>query len=472
MVRTRAIVDLRTCVSPTSTTNRMEPIGRLAGGVAHDFNNILTVILGNASHLLERTGTSVEGQEVIRAAERAANLTKQLLLFSRKQVLQPVDLDLNAVVGNLTRMLQRILGEDILLRADFAARLPIIHADQGMMEQVLLNLAVNARDAMPNGGELCVSTRLSLATTPDAVRPADLPTGAYVCLSVRDTGTGIAAQTLPRIFEPFFTTKEAGKGTGLGLATVYGIVKQHGGGIAVDSTPGYGATFHVYLPLAERPVAAAAPRPVESMGGGDECLLVVEDERAVRDLVVRVLKQHGYRVLAATSGAEALELWQAHRAEIALLVTDVVMPGGLTGLELATRLSADRPDLRVVFTSGYSRETSAGAVSLVPGIDFLEKPYHVRQLLSIVRRRLDAPDASVAGPRPPTAAGHARRGAVIWRIAAPATMERPDASRSCHHPFRRSSPPPRRSVPGSTATPRRRRNSWWASGRLGPDSPR
>jgi len=382
---------------------KMEAIGRLAGGVAHDFNNILTVILGNATHLLERTGPSVEGQEVIRAAERAANLTKQLLLFSRKQVLQPVDLDLNTVVGTMTRMLQRILGEDIQLRADFAARLPVVHADQGMMEQVLLNLAVNARDAMPHGGELCVSTRLSLADTADRMRPADLRTGACVCLSVRDTGTGIAAETLPRIFEPFFTTKEAGKGTGLGLATVYGIVKQHGGGIAVDSTPGHGATFHVYLPLADRPVTVTAPRPAEATVGGNECLLVVEDERAVRDLVVRVLKQHGYHVLAAKSGAEALDVWQSHRTEIALLITDVVMPGGVTGLELATRLSADRPDLRVVFTSGYSRETSSSAVSLVPGIDFLEKPYHVRQLLSIVRRRLDAPDVVMASyvPAPP-----------------------------------------------------------------------
>jgi two-component system cell cycle sensor histidine kinase/response regulator CckA len=231
-------------------------------------------------------------------------------------------------------------------------------------------------------------------------RPVDLGDGDYVCMSVRDTGTGIPPQTLERIFEPFFTTKEAGKGTGLGLATVYGIVKQHGGSVAVESTPGQGATFHVYLPLTHRPAAATAARSAETTVGGAECLLVVEDERAVRDLAVRMLKQHGYRVLAARSGVEALEVWQTHRAQIALLMTDVVMPGGLTGLELASRLSADRPDLRVVFTSGYSREMSAAAVALVPGIDFLEKPYRVRQLLSIVRRRLDAPDVSLAGPVP------------------------------------------------------------------------
>ena len=376
---------------------KMEAIGRLAGGVAHDFNNLLTVILGNATQLLDETPGQDEVREIVKASERAANLTKQLLLFSRKQVMQPKHLDLNAVLSDLSRMLQRILGEDITLRAEFSGGLPAIHADQGMMEQVLLNLAVNSRDAMPHGGELHIVTRLSRAGSDEAQRPADLVDADYVRMSVRDTGSGIPPDTLGRIFEPFFTTKEAGKGTGLGLATVYGIVKQHGGSVAVESAPGQGATFHVYLPLAHRPAAVTTSRPVETPAGGAECLLVVEDERAVRDLAVRMLKQHGYRVLAAKSGVEALEVWQAHRAEISLLITDVVMPGGLTGLDLATRLSAERPELRVVFTSGYSRETSSSAVSLVPGIDFLEKPYHVRQLLSIVRRRLDAPPAVPAG---------------------------------------------------------------------------
>ena len=379
---------------------KMEAIGRLAGGVAHDFNNLLTVILGNATQLLDEAPGQDEAREIVKASERAANLTKQLLLFSRKQVMQPRDLDLNAVLSDLSRMLQRILGEDITLRAEFAGGLPAVHADQGMMEQVLLNLAINSRDAMPHGGELHIVTRLSRAGSHDAHRPVDLADADYVCVSVRDTGTGIPPETLGRIFEPFFTTKEAGKGTGLGLATVYGIVKQHGGSVTVESAPGHGATFHVYVPLTHRPAEATAARSAETAVGGAECVLVVEDERAVRDLAVRMLKQHGYRVLAAKSGVEALAVWQAHRAEIALLMTDVVMPGGLTGLELATRLSADRPDLRVVFTSGYSRDTSSSAVSLVPGVDFLEKPYHVRQLLSIVRRRLDAPLASMAGPVP------------------------------------------------------------------------
>ena len=372
---------------------KMEAIGRLAGGVAHDFNNLLTVILGNATQLLDGAPGQDEAREIVKASERAANLTKQLLLFSRKQVMQPKHLDLNAVLSDLSRMLQRILGEDITLRTAFAGGLPSIHADQGMMEQVLLNLAVNSRDAMPDGGELHIITSVSRAGSHDAQRPADLADADYVCMSVRDTGSGIPPDTLGRIFEPFFTTKEAGKGTGLGLATVYGIVTQHGGSVAVESAPGHGATFHVYLPVAHRPAVATAPVPVETTAGGAECLLVVEDERAVRELAVRMLKQHGYRVLAARSGVEALDVWQAHRTEIALLMTDIVMPGGLTGLELATRLTADRPDLRVVFTSGYSREVSANAVSLVPGVDFLEKPYRVRQLLSIVRRRLDATDA-------------------------------------------------------------------------------
>jgi two-component system, cell cycle sensor histidine kinase and response regulator CckA len=268
-----------------------------------------------------------------------------------------------------------------------------------MMEQVLLNLAVNSRDAMPTGGELHVATRLSVAGAADPPRPADLGDGDFVCLSVRDTGIGIPPETLARIFEPFFTTKEPGKGTGLGLATVYGIAAQHEGRVVVESTVGEGATFHVFLPVAVAPVRrdttppADRPQPNE---GRAECLLVVEDESAVRELAARVLRRHGYRVLTASSGAEALEVWAAHRAGIALLMTDLVMPGGMTGFALAGRLIAERPDLRVLFTSGYSREVSAGDVSLVPGVDFLEKPYRVDHLLNIVRRRLDAPvDPSV-----------------------------------------------------------------------------
>jgi PAS domain S-box-containing protein len=393
---------------------KMEAIGRLAGGVAHDFNNLLTVILGNATQLLEEAGGGDEVREIVSASERAANLTKQLLLFSRKQVMQRTDVDLNAVLGNLTRMLQRILGEDVALRAEFAPGLPTVRADQGMMEQVLLNLAVNSRDAMPGGGELHITTRLSGAGTPDPRRPADLAAGSYVCVSVRDTGAGIAPETLPRIFEPFFTTKEAGKGTGLGLATVYGIVTQHEGGVAVESTVGVGTTFHVYLPV--RPpeaagVAAPADTATVARGRGAECVLVVEDETAVRELAARVLARDGYRVLTAESGREALTVWESHRGEIALVMTDLVMPGGMTGFALAERLTADRPDLRIVYTTGYSRELSAGAVSLVPGVDFLEKPYRREQLLAVVRRRLDAPAERPAGTQAAAAPPRARPGA-------------------------------------------------------------
>ena len=377
---------------------KMEAIGRLAGGIAHDFNNLLTVILGNATQLLEDTPALDEAREIINASERAANLTKQLLLFSRKQVMQQRDLDLNDVLANMTRMLQRILGEDIMLRAEFAGGLPVVHADQGMMEQVLLNLAVNSRDAMPHGGELHIATRLSAAGGVDQQRPADLGEGDYVCVSVRDTGMGIPPDTLARIFEPFFTTKDPGKGTGLGLATVYGIVAQHEGRVVVESTVGTGTTFHVFLPGVAESKRASAPAGEGDVrrDGNVECLLVVEDESAVRELAARALRRYGYRVLTASSGADALQVWATHGAAVDLLMTDVVMPGGMTGLTLADRLSTDRPDLRVIYTSGYSRDIAAGAVSLVPGVDFLEKPYRVEQLLSIVRSRLDA--EGVSGP--------------------------------------------------------------------------
>ncbi len=391
---------------------KMEAIGRLAGGVAHDFNNLLTVILGNATQLLEDAPVRDEAREIVSASERAANLTKQLLLFIRKQVMQQRDLDLNVVLGDMTRMLQRILGEDVALRATFAGGLPLVHADQGMMEQVLLNLAVNSRDAMPHGGELHVATRLSVSAADDAHRPADLGAGVYVCMSVRDTGTGIPPETLERIFEPFFTTKDLGKGTGLGLATVYGIVAQHEGRVVVESQLGAGTTFRVYLPAAAaaRRDDPAPETPAVARQGNTECLLVVEDEAAVREMAARVLRRYGYRVLTAASGTEALDVWQAHGVDIDLLLTDLVMPGGMTGFALAARLSAGCPNLRVLFTSGYSRELSAGDVSLEAGVDFLEKPYRVEQLVAIVRRRLDAPaDAAVvarvmpaadAGPAP------------------------------------------------------------------------
>jgi CheY-like chemotaxis protein len=351
---------------------------------------------GNAS-LLVAPGTSPaevgeHAQEIVDAAERATTLTRQLLLFSRKQVMQATDLDLNAVVSNVTKMLQRILGADISLRAETGPGLPLIHADPGMIEQALLNLAVNARDAMPGGGRLTISTDLRIVDGKDAVGNPEASAGTYVRLSVSDSGSGIPADILPRIFEPFFTTKEPGKGTGLGLASVYGIVKQHRGWVDVESEPDHGATFRIYFPAAERVVAPAPPTPLAApLHGGSETILLVEDEQAVRQMVASALTRTGYRVLQAVSGAAALGVWRDHKDEIDLLLTDMVMPDGVSGPELAERLAAERPDLKIIYTSGYSAELTASMLSLEEGVNFLQKPYRLRKLTQTVRDRLDKP---------------------------------------------------------------------------------
>lgn len=374
---------------------KMEAIGRLSGGVAHDFNNLLTVISGNIALLQEDSGLSESMrwnlQEVAQAARRAANLTRQLLTFSRQQNIQLTALDLNAVVGDMARMLSRILGEDIAVRYKYARDILPVTADAGMLEQVLLNLAVNARDAMPEGGELVIETAMLPATQP---RPAEAATGPCVRFSVSDTGSGIPPELLPRIFDPFFTTKDVGKGTGLGLATVYGIVQQHRGWVEVTSKVGEGTTFHVYLPrgdqVAARPVETAAP---VIMAKGNEMVLLVEDEPAVRMLVHTVLDQAGYRVLEAGSGAEALKFWQEHRGEIRLLLTDYVMPDGMSGRQLAERLLGDEPQLRVIFTSGYSAEIAGAGFDLKEGVNFLSKPFELAKLVSAVRGSLDRPQS-------------------------------------------------------------------------------
>ncbi len=315
-------------------SQKMEAIGQLAGGVAHDFN-ILTVIQGNASLLLnpqlqpaESSGCSLQ---IVQAAERAASLTRQLLMFSCKHVLQMVELDLNEVVGNMTKMLQRILGEDITLRTEYAPKLAVISADAGMLEQVLLNLA-GSRDAMPTGGQLLISTSVENLGADSPQLPAGEAPGNYVRLKVSDTGCGIPPEILPHIFEPFFTTKETGKGTGLGLATVYGIVEQHHGWVTVTSQVGQGTTFHIHLPAAKgtpaKPQAAVA---AQKLPGGYETILLVEDETAVRHLVGNLLQRCGYKILMAESGVAALKVWQKHRNEIQLLLTDIVMPDGMTG---------------------------------------------------------------------------------------------------------------------------------------------
>jgi CheY-like chemotaxis protein len=290
-------------------------------------------------------------------------------------------------------MLKRIIGEDLQLQCTYAARLPAVQADVGMLEQVLVNLAVNARDAMPKGGQLLIlteTTRLDVAHT--SAHP-EARAGDFVCLSVTDTGTGIAAEHLPHLFEPFFTTKEVGKGTGLGLATVYGIVQQHEGWIEVASQPGAGSTFKIFLPAIEPPPAGvSAPEPVEAKPvGGSETILLVEDDEAVRSLTSRILRRSGYHVHEAASGPQALELWRAHKQEIALVLTDMIMPEHMNGRELAEQLRAERPDLKVIFISGYSGET-VGKDTAFPwrtGTGFLQKPCHSHTLLQTVREALD-----------------------------------------------------------------------------------
>jgi PAS domain S-box-containing protein len=373
---------------------KMESIGQLAGGVAHDFNNILTVIQGNASMLLEAKNLSEadadQAKQIINAAERAAGLTRQLLVFGRKQVMQPDHLNLNEIVGNMTKMLQRILGEDIALRSDYAPTLPLVFADAGMIEQILLNLAVNARDAMPDGGQLMIATvSKTIGEEYAQQNPAAAP-GQCVCLSVTDTGWGIAPENLSRIFEPFFTTKEIGKGTGLGLATVYAIVKQHHGWIEVDSQVDKGTTFHIYLPATKDTTAKQKTTAlIAELPRGNEVILIVEDEQAVRLLVGNLLQRCGYTALLAVSGIEALNLWEQHKDKIQLLLTDMVLPDGMMGRELAEKLKGEKPKLKVVYTSGYSASVVGKGPALVEGINFLQKPYHPQKLAQTVRDCLD-----------------------------------------------------------------------------------
>lgn len=382
-------------------SQKMDAIGQLAGGVAHDFNNILTVIHGHASLLL--TGidaSSLAGRsahQIVQAADRAAGLTRQLLTFSRRQVMQPRQLDLNEVVANMTKMLGRILGEDIALQMTYWPELAQVHADAGMMEQILLNLVVNARDAMPRGGQLNIRISLEEVAAAQVRQQAQTRPGRHVCLTTSDTGCGIPPEILRRIFEPFFTTKEVGKGTGLGLATVYGIVQQHQGWIEVASQLGRGTTFRVFLPQCTGTAERSEERKTEFLvRGGKETLLVVEDESPVRELVCRLLQEHGYKVLAAESGVRALEVWQQHKHEIALLLTDVVMPDQVSGRELAEKLWAERPGLKVVFTSGYSADVVGKYWVLRHGFNYVQKPYHPRELARAIRECLDATELMAA----------------------------------------------------------------------------
>jgi len=373
---------------------KMEAIGQLAGGVAHDFNNILTVIRGYLclvladEHLEPRIKDSLH--QVDAAAQRAASLTRQLLTFSRKQLVQREALNLNEVISHITKMLQRLLGEHITLQIATTATLPQVFADRAMMEQVLMNLVVNGRDAMTQGGRLLVETSREEILNSRAMPNPEARDGCFVCLAVTDSGSGIAPEVMPHLFEPFFTTKEVGKGTGLGLATVYGIVKQHGGWIDVANAPKHGARFKIYLPEHHQAHASSHPATTPAKpAGGKETIFLVEDEPALRCVAEKVLQRYGYRVITAISGVDALRVWPNHADEVDLLLTDMVMPDGVSGRELASRLQTSKPQLKVLFSSGYSTELVGKDSILEDGHNFLPKPYNPEKLARVVRACLD-----------------------------------------------------------------------------------
>jgi PAS domain S-box-containing protein len=396
----RDLTDSRKMEAQLRQMQKMEAVGQLAGGVAHDFNNLLAVIEMQVELFKMQGGFSPEQSECIDeiqlAAGRAANLTRQLLLFSRKQALQLRDLDLNDCVINITKMLQRILGEQVQIQVRYATQPLFVHADAGMMDQLLMNLTVNARDAMPNGGLLVIETSTAEIDGLAAAQSPQSRPGSFVCLSVSDTGCGIPPENLSKIFNPFFTTKEVGKGTGLGLATVFGILQQHQGWVEVRSEVGRGSTFQIYLPrLAGMAGQKSTPAAPAAAHGGHETILLVEDDPSLRTALQKMLSKLGYHILEAATGAEALYVWQTHRDEIRLMVTDMVMPGGMTGRELAEKILADAPVLKVVYVSGYSPDLANQSLHLVEGVNFLTKPFEAHKLAQTIRNCLDgAPPAS------------------------------------------------------------------------------
>jgi len=371
---------------------KMEAIGRLAGGVAHDFNNLLTAILGYAHLILGalryEDPLRANVDEIYKAAQRASVLTVQLLTFGRKQVPQPRVLNLNAVITDNTRMVSRLIGEDIELSAELDRDAILVRADPNQIEQVLLNLAINARDAMPQGGQLHITTAKLDAEAADTLRSVVTHSGPWILLTVRDTGCGMDAEIRSHIFEPFFTTKEPGKGTGLGLSTVYGIVTQSGGDIWADSQPGRGTMFSILLPGVNEPVNKEEPTVQLDTRSGWETILVVEDEEAVRRFACRVLRLNGYRVLEAANGGQAVLLSECHPGEIHLMLTDVIMPQ-MSGPQLASRLAGNRPLLKVLYMSGYTGDTTMHG-GLGSDVDLIQKPFHPAALTRKVRELLDS----------------------------------------------------------------------------------
>lgn len=377
---------------------KMEAVGRLAGGVAHDFNNLLTVIRGYSELIVmavERNApVRTHAEEVLKAADRAAGLTSQLLAFSRKQVLELRIVRLNEVVANVEKLLRRLIGEDIQLVTTVGPNLGWVKADPGQMEQVLINLAVNARDAMPQGGALTIGIAHSELDETFTRRYLDFQPGMYCVLSVTDSGCGMNKDTLSKLFEPFFTTKEPGKGTGLGLSIVHGIVKQSRGHILVSSEPGLGTTFNIYLPCVEAPAeVGSSPEAVSAASLGTETVLVVEDEGQVRTLECGILEANGYHVLAASHGGEALRICQDYPGTIHLLVTDLILPQ-LNGRELARQVVPIRPSMKVLYVSGYPDETLVTAGVVRSKVTFLQKPFASDALLRSVRNVLDGTDDS------------------------------------------------------------------------------
>ncbi len=381
---------------------KMEAVGQLTGGIAHDFNNLLGVIIGY-SEILQQRMAQADGlrtfvDEIKKAGMRAASLTRQLLAFSRQQVLEPKVLDLNAVVSDIEKMLRRLIGEDVEFNTRLERALGAVKADQSQLEQVLVNLAVNARDAMPRGGKLILATaNVELDEAYARHHPGSRP-GRYVMLSMTDTGTGMSPETQAHIFEPFFTTKERGKGTGLGLATVYGVIKQSDGYIWVDSELGKGTTFTIYLPRVEEPVShTGSTQPKSEARTGSETILVVEDAESLRKLTHELLKNEGYTVLSAATGAEALQISEGHAGPLHLLLTDVVMPG-MNGRELAEQITARRPELRVMYMSGYTDSVIDEHGVLEPGTYLLHKPFTQDTLARKVREVLDGPKPTLPQP--------------------------------------------------------------------------
>jgi PAS domain S-box-containing protein len=368
---------------------KMEAIGQLAGGIAHDFNNLLTAISASSDLLLARLEPAnpmrADLDEIRAAADRATALTRQLLAFSRRQVLRPRVLDLNACIRELASLLERLIGDDVKLVTRLDPDLGHIKADPAQIQQVILNLALNARDAMPDGGRLTIESA-NVDSSSDA-HVHGLP-GSYVLLTVADEGHGMDADTLGRVFEPFFTTKGRNGGTGLGLATVYGIVKQSGGNVWAESEPGHGATFRVYLPRIDEPAEPWTPLSQETPSGGSETIMLVEDDASVRGIARRALANAGYRALEAASPSEAIALSYRYPGDIHLLVTDVVMPG-MNGQKLAAILSGSRTAMKVLFVSGYPSTPLTPEGALEPGTNFLQKPFGVADLLRTVRSVLD-----------------------------------------------------------------------------------